>query len=201
MLDHPVGTRIAWDPRPPAAWAVRLRYDERAMPSMRSPGWFALAAILSSSACEKGSDATPTPEPVVAPSAQHKTDESKRAVPKPARHEDEAFVVSLEAGDGYQVGEKATVEAVLEARSPYKCNDEYPFKFKLDPPPEGVSFESDVARDIDKAEKRSVLSIPFTPASAGKKTISGTFYFSVCNKEHCKIDKRPMSLTVDVPAS
>ena len=40
--------------------------------------------------------------------------------------------------------------------------------------------------------------MPFTPSSAGDKTISGTFYFSVCDDASCQIKKQPMSVTVTV---
>jgi hypothetical protein len=153
-----------------------------------------LVPMLVATGCDRGSDATPTPEPT--PSAAEKSD-TKSSTPAPSKHEDAAFVVSLSPGSNHSVGKESKVEAVLEARDPYKCNAEYPYKFKLDPPPEGVTFPADIARNIEKGEKKSVLSIPFTASTKGKKTIGGTFFFSVCNADHCKIDKRPMSITVD----
>jgi hypothetical protein len=155
-----------------------------------------LLLVMGAWACDSG--ATPTAEPT--PSAQP-SPSSKSTTPAPSKHEDPTYAVSLEGKEPYTVGKEATLEAVLEARAPYKCNAEYPYKFKLDAAPEGVAFPKDVAKDIEKGEKRSVLRIPFSATSAGKKTIGGTFYFSVCNAEHCKIDKLPMSITVNVQPS
>ena len=38
------------------------------------------------------------------------------------------------------------VQAVLVAKDGWKCNDAYPYKFKVGSSPEGVSFASDTAR-------------------------------------------------------
>jgi len=156
-----------------------------------------ILALLLVTACDR-EGTTPTPDTAATSDTTSETTDAKNA---PSKHEDPAFAVSLAPQEPYSVGKESKLDAVLEARGEYHCNDEYPYKFKLDPAPEGVSYAADVAKDIEKGEKRSVLPIKFTAKTPGKKKIGGTFYFSVCNKEHCKIDKKPMSITVDVPAS
>ena len=96
------------------------------------------------------------------------------------------------------MGKPSTVQAVLVAKGAFKCNEKYPYKFKLGTPPAGVTYPQKIARKISSGKKQRALSVPFTPTSAGKKTISGTFYFSVCNEATCKIQKKPMSVTIEV---
>ena len=104
----------------------------------------------------------------------------------------------LQGGGKYVVGKPGAVQAVLVAKGDYHCNPEYPYKFKLDAAPEGVSYPEPIARGVSIGNERSTLAIPFVPSSAGAKTISGTFFFSVCNESQCKIQKQAMSVTVNV---
>jgi hypothetical protein len=104
----------------------------------------------------------------------------------------------LQGGGKYAVGKPGTVQAVLVAKGDYHCNPEYPYKFKLDAAPEGVSYPEPIARGVSIGNERSTLAIPFVASSAGAKTISGTFFFSVCNESQCKIQKQAMSVTVVV---
>ena len=108
------------------------------------------------------------------------------------------YAAWLQSAGRYTVGKASSVQAVVVAKGEYKCNDNYPYKFKLNAAPAGVSFPSNISRSVSKGKARSVVSVPFTPTSAGQKTISGTFYFSVCNDSTCKIAKKPLSVTVTV---
>jgi hypothetical protein len=42
------------------------------------------------------------------------------------------------------------------------------------------------------------MRVPFTPDGAGQRTVSGQFAFSVCTDETCLMEKRDLSLVVDV---
>jgi len=108
------------------------------------------------------------------------------------------YAVWLQSAGRYKVGKAATVQAVLVAKEGFKCNEKYPYKFKLGAPPAGVTYPEKIARNISSGTKQRVLTVPFTPTTAGNKTISGTFYFSVCNEATCKIKKQPLSVTVEV---
>ncbi len=104
----------------------------------------------------------------------------------------------LQAGSKFTAGEPAAVTAVLAARGGFKCNDKYPYKFTLDPAPSGVSYPSTVVSGMAVSDKRSTMSIPFTPTEKGAKTISGTLAFSVCDADKCLIEKQKLSVTVNV---
>ncbi|MBN4059155.1 hypothetical protein JYT22_00715 [Endomicrobium sp. AH-315-J14] len=106
------------------------------------------------------------------------------------------YNLTLEASESYAVGEEASVSVVLVAKDDYKCNDKYPYKFKLDEPPEGVSYAEMTVKGIEYGKKRSSLTVPFETSSAGSKTISGSFFFSVCNATTCKIEREKISTTV-----
>jgi hypothetical protein len=56
-----------------------------------------------------------------------------------------------------------------------------------------------VTRDKVKLEqKRALMSVEFTAQSAGSRRVSGEFAFSVCTEERCMIEKRELSLQVEV---
>lgn len=131
-------------------------------------------------------ESAPSPEPA-APSA-----------PEPGKAATDAtYSVWLEGGESYAAGEPATVQAVIVPKGGYKCNDEYPFKFKASPG-EGVTFPEEVAREASVSPERTTLSIPFVPTKAGEATVSGTLSFSVCSEETCVIKKAPLAVKVQV---
>jgi hypothetical protein len=120
------------------------------------------------------------------------------AGPEPGKAATDAtYSVWLEGGESYAAGKPATVQAVIVPKDGYKCNDEYPFKFKGSPS-DGVTFPEEVARDASVSPERTTLSIPFVPARAGEATVSGTLSFSVCTEENCIIKKAPLAVKVKV---
>jgi hypothetical protein len=102
-------------------------------------------------------------------------------------------------GDGYHAGKDAEAEIFLQVKSPFHANDKYPYKFKL-ADTDGVSFpDKIVKKDKAKVEGMKVtMSVPFSAAKSGKKQIRGVFHFSVCSEDKCLIEKRALSLDVDV---
>lgn len=112
---------------------------------------------------------------------------------------DAHFDVALKPAGVYKAGEPGKVELVLQAKAPYHCNPEYPYKLMLEESP-GVSYPSKVvARDAVKLEHmQATMTIPFTPASAGKKKVAGRYSFSVCSEDKCLIEKRDVTLDVEV---
>jgi hypothetical protein len=109
-----------------------------------------------------------------------------------------SFSTWLQSAGSYETGKQGTVTAVLVAKAPYKCNAKYPYKFKLDAPSSGVSYPESTVRGMQVSPKRSSMSIPFLPTQTGKATISGQLSFSICTEERCVIEKRKLSVTVDV---
>jgi hypothetical protein len=112
--------------------------------------------------------------------------------------QDEAFSTWLQAVSPVTAGSPATVEAVLVAKPPYHCNAEYPHKFKLPAAPAGLSYPEATVRGMQVTAQRSVLRIPVVAQSPGKPTVSGTLQFSVCNDERCLVEKRELSLNLEV---
>lgn len=96
-----------------------------------------------------------------------------------------------------QVGAPSVAKIELQSKAPFKCNDKYPYKFKpaLEP---GVSYPSEVIRGdaVSVSHERVVVSVPFTASSAGAHTLRGTFSFSVCTDDQCRIEKRDLSVVV-----
>jgi hypothetical protein len=111
---------------------------------------------------------------------------------------DEAFSTWLEADSPVAAGSKSHVEAVLVAKAPYHCNAEYPHKFKLNAAPAGLSYPEDTVRGMQVTAERGVLRIPVQAQNAGPATVSGTLSFSVCTEERCLVEKRDLSLNLEV---
>lgn len=109
----------------------------------------------------------------------------------------EGFATWMQAAKTYEINKPATVTVVLTAKDPYKCNEKYPHRFVLNPPPNGVTYPQDTVRGMQVTPKRSTLSVPFTATSEGSATISGTLFFSVCTDERCLMEKRPLSITIN----
>jgi hypothetical protein len=176
----------------------------------------AAAAVLST-ACKReappaGEDAraptsqgAPAPaEPVAAAPAT--SGASSATAPAPtdgasaASHYDEAkFALVAQPSGAYASGKEGTIEIVLDAKPPFHANQQYPYKFKAKEAP-GVKFaQLVVGKDAAKLEpQRVTMRVPFTPDGAGARTVSGQFAFSVCTEETCLMEKRDLSLVVDV---
>lgn len=103
------------------------------------------------------------------------------------------------ARGSYKVGAAGVAEVVLSALGGYKPNQDYPYKFKLQPA-DGLSFpETVVQKDRMTIEgKRATMAVRFTPNSIGPKVLAGEFAFSVCTDQKCLIEKRELSLSFEV---
>lgn len=112
---------------------------------------------------------------------------------------DEAFELTLRPVGTYHVGSAAKAEIVLVARKGYKVNDKYPTKFRFDPSSQ-VKLDDDVVqKDAFRIEgNRGIMTLKFTPHSAGKKKVLGEFKFSVCTNDRCLVEKRDLALTLTV---
>jgi hypothetical protein len=116
-----------------------------------------------------------------------------------AKIDEESFLLTAEPKGPYAAGKPAQFEIVLVAKGGYKCNDQYPYKFKASDSP-GIEFpEKTVTASALKLEKhRAVMTVPFTPKAVGQKTVAGEFAFSVCTEERCLVERRELSLGIDV---
>jgi hypothetical protein len=111
---------------------------------------------------------------------------------------EEPFSVWLEAPSPVAAGSASNVEVVLVAKAPYHTNAEYPHKFKLGAAPSGLSYPEAVVKGMDVKPDRSVLRVPVQAKQPGPATVSGTLSFSVCTEERCLVEKRDLSLALEV---
>jgi hypothetical protein len=153
----------------------------------------ALLSALSVGACQKGEQ--PATQGAVAPASA------------PCAHAacSDHFFVEAAPGD-CAAGAACSLQLKVVATGDYHINDDYPYRFKADDAP-GVAFlgsnpaDKDVfskpAGDWQKAEaKTGTMTVKFTPAAAGDKTISGTFKVSVCSAENCLLEQPSVSAVV-----
>jgi hypothetical protein len=178
-----------------------------------------VAGAVLSTACKReappaGEDAraptsqgTPAPaEAPAAPAAAPSSTPAAAAAPAAAdsaagssRYDEAKFALVAQPAGTYAAGKEGTVEIVLDAKPPFHANQQYPYKFKAKEAP-GVKFAQPVVgKDAAKLEpQRVTMRVPFTPDGAGQRTVSGQFAFSVCTEETCLMEKRELSLVVDV---
>jgi hypothetical protein len=143
--------------------------------------------------------AAPAPTAAAAPVATPGAEPAAAAPAAAASKYSEApFDVELQAKGGYASGQAGTAEIVITAKPPFHANDKYPYKFKLNETP-GLKYANLVVdKDAVKVEKtRATLSVPLTPESAGKHTVSGKLFFSVCNEDQCLVEKRDLALQIE----
>jgi hypothetical protein len=110
----------------------------------------------------------------------------------------DAFLLTISASSPVKAGQTSQASVILTARDPYHCNPKYPYKFALNAPSAGVSYPSNPVRGMSVTEKRANMAVPFSAADKGHATVSGTLSFSICTEDKCLIEKRPLSVSVDV---
>lgn len=109
----------------------------------------------------------------------------------------EGFSVHLETTDALKVGQAATLNAVLKAKEPFKCNDKYPYKFKFEPNA-AVTPQSEVVRGVKIEGKQATLTTSITPKAVGKHTVAGELSFSVCTPDKCLVEKQRLTISFEV---
>jgi len=118
----------------------------------------------------------------------------------PASSEGEGYRVSIAAVGEYRVGSAGSVLITLDSVKPYKCNAEYPYRFKVEVSG-AATFPQPVVTAAKKSHERTSLEVPFTATAPGALRISGELAFSVCTAEKCVVQKTQLSVVVQVSAS
>jgi hypothetical protein len=143
------------------------------------------------------------PAPVgVAPAAAAPAPAGAEPAAAPAaaasKYSEAPFDVVIQPKGAYAAGQAGSAEIVVTAKPPFHANDKYPYKFKLNEAA-GLKFANLVVdKDAVKVEKTTAtLSVPFTPERAGKHTVSGKLFFSVCNDDQCLVEKRDLALELE----
>lgn len=138
-----------------------------------------------------------TPAPAPAEKAVAPSEAPGEAEGKPS-YKEEAFHLSFEAPSPAEVGKELVFKVVLEARSGFKVNDEYPLKFQFSETPHVRPAKSTVRKEDATLEKeRAEMPLSVTIDEKGKHKVSGKLSFSVCTEERCLIEKRDLALEVD----
>lgn len=150
-------------------------------------------ALVLAGGCKKKQSAAAEP-----PASAAATPAAAHAAPA-SEYKEAHYNLTIEPKGSYKAGQPGQVQIVLVANAPFHCNDKYPYKFKVKDS-SGVQYAEKVVRkDAVALEKhRATMSVGFTPASAGKKTIAGQFLFSVCSADKCLVQRRDLSLDVHV---
>jgi hypothetical protein len=103
-------------------------------------------------------------------------------------------------------GATCNLQLKVVATGDYHINDDYPYRFKADDAP-GVAFQGSNPADKDVFSKTSgdwqkteaktgAMSVRFTPAAPGDKTIAGAFKVSVCSAENCLLEQPKVTAVV-----
>lgn len=111
--------------------------------------------------------------------------------------QDEPFVTWLQASAPLAAKGKSEITVVLEAKKPYKCNDKYPYKFKVGSSA-GLTATEATVRGMQIGKERSTMTIPVTVGDPGKASLTGELSFSVCTDDKCLIEKQTLTISLDV---
>jgi hypothetical protein len=87
---------------------------------------------------------------------------------------------------------------VIRAKKPFKCNDEYPYRFVSSTPTRAVSMQNPTAKTASVNASQTTITIPIVPRAVGKQRFSGTLSFSVCTDAQCLVEKRQLALDFEV---
>jgi hypothetical protein len=192
--------------QPPAQATQPLKGSEEE-PSAGAPTTEPAAVKLTATPPQPGKPSGAPAAGAIAAADAPKKGDTKTAADKaaPAGQEtqgkvvsEEAFSTWLQTASPVKAGAPVVLEAVLVAKPPYHCNPEYPHKFKFNAAPAGLAYPEETVRGMKVTPERSVLAMPVKAERAGKPTVSGTLSFSVCTEERCMVEKRDLSLALDV---
>jgi hypothetical protein len=134
--------------------------------------------------------AEPAPAPS-APAAEQGTAQSQ--------YDESNFELRIVPSGEVKAGQASRAEITLVAKPPFKVNQDYPYKFKVGDT-QGVKPEKPVVSSeaLKLEEKRAVMNVGFTADKPGKSKMVGQFSFSVCTADKCLIEKRNLSLDMNV---
>jgi hypothetical protein len=145
--------------------------------------------------CKKESVSLAEERPAAAPLASHDA-----VLTAKDRFDEAAFALRIAPEGTYSAGKTGVAAIELTAKAGFKCNDQYPYKFKAKASPDIAYASPVVGKDALRLEgkDKAVMKVAFTPNGSGKKTVGGQFAFSVCTEEQCLVERRDLELTIDV---
>ncbi len=93
----------------------------------------------------------------------------------------------------------------LEAKGDFHVNKEYPYKFKMNAAPAGVTYPTDTFSKANgdftldaSNEKVGTMTLKFKSANKGAVSISGVFKLSVCSAQNCQMETANVTVPVTV---
>lgn len=161
--------------------------------------------LLAASGCSK--DTQPSAEQVAAsvakadpgPVAPAQNAPAEPAAPAQSQYDEANFELRIAPSGDVKAGQASRAEITLVAKGPFHVNKSYPYKFKVGQS-EGVKPEKPVTSSeaLKLEDKRAVMNVGFTADKPGKGRLQGQFSFSVCTDDKCLIEKRNLSLDMNV---
>jgi hypothetical protein len=161
--------------------------------------------LLAASGCSK--DTKPTAEQAPAtvakadpgPAAPAQNAEAEPAAAAQSQYDEANFELRIVPSGEVKAGQASQAEITLVAKGPFHVNKSYPYKFKVGQA-EGVKPEKPVTSSeaLKLEDKRAVMNVGFTADKPGKGRLQGQFSFSVCTDDKCLIEKRNLSLDMNV---
>jgi hypothetical protein len=107
----------------------------------------------------------------------------------------EAFTLKWTGPKTAQVAKTFMTQLQLKAKAPFKVNQEYPIKMKLNDGAGLVGLKKVVGTESLKLSKKTAsLNVELKATKAGPVSLTGTLYFSVCTEDRCLIEKQPLGL-------
>ena len=161
--------------------------------------------LLAASGCSKDTKPSAEQSPASPAAAAEGTAapaqnaEAPPAGPAQSQYDEANFELRIVPAGDVKAGQASQAEITLVAKSPFKVNQSYPYKFKVGQA-EGLKTEKPVvsAEALKLEEKRAVMNVAFTADKPGKSRLLGQFSFSVCTEDKCLIEKRNLSLDMNV---
>jgi hypothetical protein len=164
----------------------------------------ALACAREFAGCKPGGSADGKGDPAASAPSANPAAPAQSAGP---RAESDAYRVTL-APEPCKAGAECTVHVRLDVLGPWHLNDAYPYKFKAEPAAgteflgqdaEQNNIFSRAAGDFKpQGEKQGILDVRFKHGEKGAVDILGTYNFSVCSAEKCRLEKERLAVNVPV---
>jgi hypothetical protein len=125
---------------------------------------------------------------------------ASRARPTVASAAAETYLAEITARGPYKVGQQGSVTVSLTAKAGFHINDQYPYRFKTEPPTEGVSYPKPVLEraDAQLEEKTAVFELPLVARRSGQFMVGGVLNLSVCSATSCVVHKERLDVTITV---
>ncbi len=167
----------------------------------RKTAIFLALALAPASGC--GKEEPSAEAPMAAPSAPTAPAPRAAEPAAPAGPEvvrDTYALVARPESAGYSAGQLGQFEIVLEGRSGWHVNQEYPISVELSGP-DDVKFAKSRLERADAAEfgePKARFAVAVTPGAAGEQPVRAHVAFAMCSAENCTMHDETLALVLPV---